>query len=201
MPNYPTHKKYGYIGAVVTFVGTVGALYQLFGTPVVAVLAAMGTAGTTFAGAIYPDIDHHNSIPRRKAVKGLQLILGIAIPAASIVCWGTITAGVEAGVEIGTDMAKVGLPVSTDVITGGIVALTIPVAASSVDPVFGIATRQHRGWTHSVPVNAALIGIALVGVWIATPDFQIVERATVMVAVGGFFIGTLIHLGLDGEIL
>jgi hypothetical protein len=197
MPNYPTHARWGQIGAVAMGSTVAGAVYLLVLSPILAFAAGIGAAAATFAGAIYPDIDHHKSIPRRKAVRSFQILLVLGIASLAGLAWMDLVAAVEtASTRVGVD-----LPVPPEVATVFAVAGLAGVAASLVNPVIGIVTFRHRGWTHSVPINLVLIALLLAGIWVLTGGLAFERRVTAVVVTATFFVGTLIHLGLDGEIV
>jgi len=184
MPNYPTHARWGQIGAAAVGVTVAAAVYASFLAPVLAFLSGIAAAATTFTGAIYPDIDHHNSIPRQKAVRAFRLLTVLGIASLAGLGWTELVATVDStATELGVE-----LPVSPEV------------AAGVIDPLLGTVTDRHRGWTHSVPVNAVLIGLLLAGVWLLTGGIGQPRQVAAVTVVGTFFLGTLIHLGLDGEI-
>jgi membrane-bound metal-dependent hydrolase YbcI (DUF457 family) len=192
MPNYPTHARWGQIGAAAMGVLVAATVYGLFFAPVLAFLSGIAAAATTFTGAIYPDIDHHKSIPRQKAVRAFRLLVALGIAALAGLGWPELVAAVES--------ANLDLPVPPEAAAGGLVALVTIVTAGLVDPMIGLVTDRHRGWTHSVPINAVLIAVLLAGIWLLTRGFGQDRQITAVIVVGTFFVGTLIHLGLDGEI-
>ena len=197
MPNYPTHARWGQIGAAAMGSAVAGAVYLLLLSPVIAFVAGIGAAAATFVGAIYPDIDHHKSIPRRKAVRAFQILVLLGIASLAGLGWlefvdAVETASVTAGVE---------LPVPAEIAAVLVVAALAAVAVSLVNPVIGIVTFRHRGWTHSVPINAVLMALLLGGIWLLTSGLTFERRLTAIIVTGTFFVGALIHLGLDGEII
>jgi membrane-bound metal-dependent hydrolase YbcI (DUF457 family) len=193
MPNYPTHARWGQIGAAAVGVVVAATVYGLFVAPVLAFLSGIAAAATTFTGAIYPDIDHHKSIPRKKAVRAFRLLVVLGIAALAGIGWSELVSAVES--------SGIDLPVPPEAAAGGLVALVTIGAAGLVDPVIGLVTDRHRGWTHSVPINAVLIAVLLGGIWLLTRGLGQARQITAVIVVGTFFVGTLIHLGLDGEIL
>lgn len=197
MPNYPTHSRWGRIGAVVMALLVGGALMYVFEAPLAATVGALGAAATTFVGAIYPDVDHHKSIPRRKAVKAFQYLVVVLVVAATVLYWDILLTGVETG----AGQAGVELPVPPEVAAGAVSVLGAGVLALSVNPLLGVLTQKHRGWTHSVPINVGIVGVLSAGVWFATSSLPTARRVAAVAVVAAFFVGTLIHLGLDGEIL
>lgn len=196
MPNYPTHSRWGRIGSVVMMVVVSAVVYYTFQTTEIAILAGVFAAVTTFVGAIYPDIDHHASIPRRKAVGAFQFLLLVIILGVVAVEWASIVASVGyLTVEAGIDDT-----VPAEMATIAIVAASTIVAVKVVDPAIDRVTDKHRGWTHSVKTNASLIFVTVGVIWLATQEYPIEQQITPIIAAVTFFIGTLIHLGLDGEI-
>ncbi len=212
MPNYPTHSRWGRIGAVVLAFVVGGALYAAFESPVLALAGAVGAGVTAFVGSIFPDIDHHKSIPRRKAVKAFQILVWLGVVALAILSWDLLVDGVNTAlVGPGENLLAEGIDSTADIppeFVTSIVVLLIAVAlAGLVDPAIGLVTHRHRGWTHSVPVTFALTAAIAGGVWVFTSGLVFssglaFERQVAAVSVvGTFFLGILIHLGLDGEIV
>jgi NhaP-type Na+/H+ or K+/H+ antiporter len=197
VPNYPTHARWGRIGAVVTALAVGGALYYLFETIPLAGAAALGAAATTFVGAIYPDIDHHNSIPRRKATRSFQALVVLGILSLAGLGWDPLLSAVESGAQT----AGVALPAPTPVVAAAVTAVVAAIAAALVDPAIGVATDRHRGWTHNPLVNSALTAAIGAAVWLVTAGLPVHRRVAAVVVVATFFVGALIHLGLDGEIV
>lgn len=198
MPNYPTHARWGRIGAV-TMALTVGiALFLTFEAVLVAGGAAVGALAATFVGAIYPDVDHHNSIPRRKAVRGFQVLAALAVLGLSVLFWDGLVALVATAEST---LLSDGLPVPTEMAASWVPLIGALVVATLVDPLIGLVTRRHRGWTHSVPINLAIIGVLVGGTWLVTTGLPTAQRVAAVAVIGTFFVGTLIHLGLDGEII
>lgn len=198
MPNYPTHSRYGRLGAVAMLIIVTGGFYYQFEAGIPALIAGGTASMTTFVGSIYPDIDHHKSIPRRKAVRAFQVLLLVTIAGSSILLWPDLLVGAETALTmIGTDLAIPAEGVAA--LSVGIVSLT---STKTVDPAIGIVTRKHRGWTHSVRINAVLIALLLVVAWAATSttSLPLTHRSIPLIGIGSFYVGTLIHLGLDDEV-
>lgn len=198
MPNYPTHSRWGRIGAVVMAALVAGLLYWLFETPLVAFAGAIGAAGTTFVGAIFPDVDHHNSIPRRKANRAIRALVVLGVVSLFALNFEQLVSLTEA---VSTDYLQAELPLPPEVAVGIGGTLVALLAAGTVDPLIGIATRQHRAWTHSVPITFALTAAIAVAVWLLTRGLSLHWQASSLAVVWTFYAGILIHLGLDGEIV
>ncbi len=197
MPNYPTHSRWGRIGGAVVAIVVAAGLFFAFEALTVAIAAALAAGITTFAGSIYPDVDHHKSIPRRKAVRGFQGLTIVAIASAAALYWTAFVPLVE---SLAIQVAGPELPAPPELISVAVVLVGTFVAASLVDPLIGLVTFRHRGWTHSVPINAVLIAIVAAAVWVLTRELPVAHQAAAIAVVAAFFAGTLIHLGLDGEI-
>ena len=197
MPNYPTHARWGRIGAVVIALAVGVAIFILFESPFLAVAATLAAAPATFVGAIFPDVDHHNSIPRRKAVRGLSLLAVLGVASLVALNFELLVGFTETGVQQLTDDP----PFPPEVVVAAGTALVAFAAAGAVDPAIGIVTRRHRAWTHSVPITFALTAVLVVGVWVLTAGLETSHRVAAIAVVWTFFGGILIHLGLDGEIL
>jgi len=198
VPNYPTHARWGRIGGVAMALAIGAALYVLFETVVLAGAGALGAAATTFVGSIYPDIDHHNSVPRRKATRGFQALVVLGILSLAALGWESLLTAVESAEEtaFGGDF-----PVELPVVAGAVVAFVAATAAALVGPAIGVVTRRHRGWTHSVLTNFALTALFGSVVWLLTSNLPVERRVAAVAVVGTFFVGSLIHLGLDGEVV
>jgi membrane-bound metal-dependent hydrolase YbcI (DUF457 family) len=198
MPNYPTHSRWGRVGAAVVALAIGAALYALFESAALAGAAALSAAASTFVGSIYPDIDHHDSIPRRKATQAFRALVVLGVVSLAAIGWGELLAAVEAA---GDEWFDGGLPVSPPVAAGGVTVLLAAVASELVEPVIALATGQHRGWTHSVPVNVALTATVGAAIWVLTATLPTARRVAAVAVVATFLIGALIHLGLDGEVV
>ena len=194
MPNYPTHARWGRIGAVVAAVGVAAGLFYLTDSSLLAGGGAVGAAVATFVGAIFPDIDHHQSIPRKKAswaIRGL-VIFGVASLAAL-----NFELLVEAAEAVNGALVDEDIPPELVVAVGTVIGAFV--AGALVDPAIGLVTRRHRGWTHSVPVMFVITAVLAGGAVFLTSGFA--HRVAAGTVVLTFFFGCLIHLGLDGELV
>jgi hypothetical protein len=173
-----------------------GAVYFLFLSAVLAFAAGLGAAATTFVGSIYPDIDHHTSKPRQKAVRWFQGLVVLGIASLAGLTWPQFVAGIDTT----STQAGLSLPVPPEVAGAVTVVLVAAAATTLVDPLIGVVTNKHRGWTHSVPINAVLVALLLGALWFALGGLSFERRVTALIVTATFYVGTLIHLGLDGEI-
>jgi uncharacterized protein YacL len=197
MPNYPTHARWGRIGAVAAALLVGGAVFYVFETVLLATGSAVGAAGATFVGAIFPDIDHHKSIPRRKANRALQALVVLGVVSLVALNFEVLVSAIETtSADFDTD-----LPVPPEVVVAVAGTVVAFVCAGLVDPLIGVATRSHRAWTHSVAVTFVLTALIAGSVWVGTSDLAIEQQVAAVAVVWTFFLGILVHLGLDGEIL
>ena len=197
MPNYPTHARWGRIGggAVALVVGT--GLFVLFDAPVLAGVGALGAGCATFVGALFPDVDHHKSVPRQKAVRGLRALVALCAAALTGLQFDLLVSVAD---TVATNLAgKPPLPPAALVVGG--VAVTTLVLAWAVDPAIGVVTREHRGWTHSAPVTFALTAALVAATLVATRSLALPQQVTAGTVTGTFFLGILVHLGLDDELV
>lgn len=195
MPNYPTHARWGRGGAVLAAIAVGAAVYVQFGMIPLSVAAAAGAGIAAFVGAIFPDIDHHASIPRQKAVRGLQGLVVAGVAAAAGLRFETLVGAAE------TAVTEVGTGVPPAAVAAGGVGLAAVALVGAVDPTIGLVTREHRGWTHSVAVTFGLAVVLAAGAVGLTLELGLAEQVSAVAVVGAFYGGILIHLGLDGEIV
>lgn len=195
MPNYPTHARWGRIGAAAVASAVGGGLFVLSGSPLLAGGAALGAAVATFVGSVFPDIDHHKSVPRRKAGRAIRLLVVVGI--ASLVALNF--AGLESFAETAvTELGDPGVPPAA--LVGAATVLVALVAAGLVDPALDALTRKHRGWTHSAPVMFVVTAILAGAAGLLTGDLSPSRQVAAVVVVATFFAGCLVHIGLDGEL-
>jgi len=197
VPNYPTHSRWGRIGAVGAAVLVGAAMYVLFESPMLAVAGGVGAALTTFVGAIFPDIDHHKSVPRQKANDALRILVALGVVSLVALQFESFVAAVETA---STDF-EIALPIPPEIVVGVGAAVGAVVLGWLVDPALGLVTHEHRGWTHNVLVMLAVTGALAVAVWTVTRGATVERQAVALSVVSTFFVGVFIHLGLDGEIL
>jgi hypothetical protein len=196
MPNYPTHARWGRIGAVLAALSVGGGLFVGFGSLLLAGGGAVGAAAATFVGAVFPDVDHHRSVPRQKAVRALRLLVVLGIASLAALNFELLVDVADTTV---TDLlGDPGVP--PEMLAGAGTALVALVAAGMVDPAIGLVTFKHRGWTHSAPVMLVLTAVLAGGVALLTDGLSPARRVGAVVVVATFFAGCLIHIGLDGEL-
>jgi len=196
MPNYPTHARWGRVGAVLAALAIGGVIFTLFDSPLLAGGGALGAAAATFVGSIFPDIDHHESVPRQKASRAIRLLVVFGVASLAALNFELL---VDLSETVAADL--LGDPdIPPEVLAGAGAVLAALVAGALVDPAIGLVTHRHRGWTHSVPVMFVLTAILVGAVVLLTGGLATARQAAAALVVGTFFFGCLIHLGLDGEL-
>lgn len=211
MPNYRTHARWGRVGAVLTAFAVGGGLLVTFDSPVLALAGAVGAGSTTFVGSIFPDIDHDESVPRQKAVRGVQLLVWLGVVSLALLSWDLLVEAVETGYRepIEAFLANHlygGIEIHPSVVTTALVLLVGVGLAGIVDPVFSLVTFEHRGWTHNVWVVTVLTAATAGWLWLVTSGqlfgqaLPVERQVLVLSVVATFFFGVLVHLGLDDEI-
>jgi len=198
MPGKETHAKFGWIAAVLIGAGVVGVLVftGLVGAvPAVALGAASG--GVVYIGSLFPDIDHPNSIPFRRAVT-----LGRVGVLAAVVAVAVLNPSVLATVgSLPAQFLPGAVPASLPVplVGAGVLLVGGAVLAVGVPSIIDSVTGSHRTLTHSPPVIAALSAFLGLGVFVGLGRLGIASirgPAAFLLAVA-FFVGTLVHIGLD----
>jgi hypothetical protein len=195
MPNYPTHARWGRIGAVFAALAVGGGVFWLSGSPRLAAGGAAGAGAATFVGSIFPDVDHHRSIPRRRATRALQVLVVFGMVSLAALNFELLVESTE-----GFASEQLDGQVPPELLAGGGVALAALVATGLVDPLVGAVTGPHRGWTHSVPALVVLTAAVVGAVVVLTDGVTGVRQAAAGLVASTFLFGCLIHLGLDGEL-
>ncbi|ERH09906.1 MAG: putative membrane-bound metal-dependent hydrolase (DUF457) [halophilic archaeon J07HX64] len=196
MPNYPTHARWGRIGAVLTALVVGAGLFAGFDSPPLAVGGALGAAVATFVGAVFPDIDHHRSIPRRKAVRWLRVLVVAGVASLVALNFESLVGFADTAVASTLDDPVV----PSEILVGGGTALVALASASSVEPTLDLVTGKHRGWTHNPLVMFVLTAVLAGGVALLTAELPVDQRTAAVTVVATFFTGCLVHIGLDGEL-
>ena len=174
----------------------------------IAALVVAGTAPTTlsvvplpflvpatvlvlvYLGAVYPDVDLHGSIPRRRVLPYLQALAVGTVALAGLLAWDWFVGmghALLAMVDLSTDPVLAGS-------TAALVAAGLAVVA--VEPTLSVLTGAHRTWTHSVAIHG-LVALALgAGLWVALP-LSGSDRLVVAALPLAFAIGVAVHRFAD----
>lgn len=194
---YQTHARLGRIGGLVIGLVAGGSVSLAFAAPMLGLVTAIGAAMATYLGSIYPDIDRRNSIPRRKATRLVQPLALFTVIGFGVVRWEQWV-GLITQLPIQTSYLGIDIPVA---LIAGIGILLLGFGAlAGTDLLIGLLTARHRTWTHSLRVNFVLTLGAAGGVSFLASDLALPIRVAIVFPVIAFFLGTLIHLGLDDEL-
>jgi len=188
MPNYETHLG---IGAMLALLGGSYAFAWFNQVPRLpqnyAVFIGIWTFNAICVGSILPDIDLHNSKPRRLLNGGL--ILGSAGIAYTLVLFKT-----AGGFNAPNGYHVAGFLAAVVVLT--VAARIIPTLVQEIMP-------SHRGFLHNPVVYLAVFCVPAYGFW--TRDFNIpgvdpvYEVLFGVPLLAGLFVGAWLHLGLDAS--
>jgi hypothetical protein len=196
VPNHETHSRWGKIVAVAGVAVSIILMIELLHLGFRKVIPfGLSFGAATLVGASLPDIDHKDSIPRRKlgrlglylapvAVVGLVLVDNpvrdtVVVDAASMVA--------DAVSPVSTSLAEIAV---AGILVGGV--------------LFGflrlLDRLKHRGILHS-PVVAFVAGGVFV--YLSTTHFGLdgeLARMAVLGGGAGLVVGYLTHLWLDEEL-
>ncbi|MFC7216243.1 hypothetical protein ACFQO4_19455 [Saliphagus sp. GCM10025334] len=196
MANYDEHARWGKYAAIGAGLLACALVYRSTRDPRWAIGLGGIVSFLVFVFSIFPDTDHPQSIPYRRAVILAKIgILGVGGYFVYI-GFDKVLAYVSATV------ANLVPDVSPAALTIGIIALTMLVAMALVPDFINRATGSHREWTHSwsagVVIALSLASTGVVGLsqyGVETP-FPIEYLGIAIVAAVLF--GLAIHFYRDG---
>lgn len=197
VPGHETHSRWGKVVAVVGVVVSIVLIIELLHLGVREATAfGLGLGAATLVGASLPDVDHKDSIPRRKLGKtGLYLaplaVVGLLImddPVRDVVVLNAASILVDE------------TPLSSETVAQVVIA-SVLVTTVLLGFLHLLDRMKHRGVLHS-PVTAFVAGGLLVylGIGYFDLDGSIAEMAVIGAGVG-LAVGYLTHLWLDDEIV
>lgn len=134
MPGYVTHARWGRTAGTIVAALATAVTFLLTEMWLLSIVAGIATGAFTFLGALFPDVDHPDSIPRRYMVLVLRVIV-VIVAIEAYRQWPEYTEGY--------------------IVAAVVVCLLMSMLIDAL-------TRKHRGWTHSVGVMFLLCG-TLVG--------------------------------------
>lgn len=186
MPDYHTHRNSGLERGLPVGLLSFFASAILFESLLFAAFAGIGAVFLTVLGAIFPDIDHHSSIPFRR----------LKVLTAAVFTFGAAWMYFEAvSYFIETSTSNVATS-----ITGyqlGMSIVLVPLAGGLGVAVVETLRPTHRGVTHTKVAGLAVgasIGLVLLHLW----DSSIQGQFLAVAACSAFYVGTYNHLSLDG---
>lgn len=171
--------------AVVT-VGYAGGVVRL---GVVAMTALVFPV--TVAGALFPDLDHHASLPYRYGRWVLPPLLGALVVVVGVRYWDAIAAALGGGQQ----------PVPAGFLSGVLVASFGWATCIVGYAAFPVLRPPHRTITHRVSTGVVVavcvggvVGLVIGGRGLSTTG----DQMAVVWASGAFLVGFLSHLAMDG---
>lgn len=182
--NFAGHSLLGLLAGSLAALVTAGVAPTTLGLPFLVPAAVLVLV---YIGAVYPDVDLRDSIPRRRVrpYLGALAVAGVALLAAERWSWF-----VAAGETVLYVFDVSGGPALAGGLALGAGALA---AVLLVDPVLDHLTGPHRSRTHGIAAHVLLAGALAVGLWFAVPD-----RPGVFFLPFAFVLGVAVHrLGDD----
>lgn len=142
----------------------------------------------TFAGASFPDIDHHASKPNRYFK---LFLLGTGTLIAAYLFGIYFFESIE---ELILQYNMSGRPITT--VTAVVFSLLV---GGLVSYLFDIIRPKHRGPTHRIPIGLVVTMILIVALSFSLASAGVTVPYIIGVGIGGFFFsGFLSHLACDG---
>jgi len=184
MPNYETHLGFGSVFGVYA-----GAMYwkifEVIIVPPYVIAGALFVAGAFALGSVLPDIDLHNSKPRK--LLNFYTVIGLGGLAAYLTATNLSGNGVEATNRWAAAAA--------------IAVFVIILAAAIVPPVVQAVMPSHRGIVHSPLLWLIGLGYPAVRIWndtLAIPGASpVVDRALLAPCMLAVALGAVLHICLD----
>ncbi|MFB6310591.1 MAG: metal-dependent hydrolase [Salinirussus sp.] len=142
-----------------------------------------------YVGAVYPDVDLPDSIPRRRIRPYVRAVAvgGVTLVATQQWDWFVDAGSVMMGI----------LGVSAEPpLTGGIaLAAGALGAVVIIDPLFGALTGTHRTRTHSLALHTFIASLLAIGIWSLVSD-----RPVIVLLPFAFVLGVAAHRIADDAI-
>jgi len=189
MGNFEEHVQFGYI-AMALFVLTSPLYFAIIPfSPnyILFILFVFIGLGTTFIGAVFPDVDHHASKPYRfvrKSFFGLSVLVMVIVLVRIYMVY-----------EVYLQKALKKTPYLLVLGAAGVVA-SVSVGIAIVN-VLDYIQPKHRGITHSLSLGVAIsIILVVIGQYIYT--MYNINSLTTVLSGWGFLLGFMSHLYCDG---
>lgn len=143
-----------------------------------------------YLGAVYPDVDRHGSIPRRRALPYVEAVAVAAVALAVAIRWEWFVAAGHALFGL--------VDVTTRPLIAGSGAALVAagLAVLAAEPLLSVVTGPHRTWTHSVAGNALVVGVLAAAIWVAVP-LQGQDRLVLASLPFAFVLGVAVHAFAD----
>ncbi len=161
--NFAGHSLLGLIAGTLAALAVAAVAPRTLSTLSIPLLVPATVLVLVYLGSVYPDVDLHDSIPRRRVLPYLQAGAVGAVAFAAFYVW-------NAYVTLGRNLLAL-VDVSVGPTIAGGVGLFVLVVAGvlAVEPVLDVLTGAHRTWTHSVAIHAVAAGTLSIAVWLFAP--------------------------------
>lgn len=184
--NFAGHSLLGLLAGAVAALAVATLAPRTLSTLSIPLLVPATVLVLVYLGSVYPDVDLHDSIPRRRVLPYLQAAAVGTVAFGGFYVW-------DAYVALGAGLLAL-LDVSTGSIVDGAVGLLVlgVVAVLAFEPVLDILTGAHRTWTHSVAIHAIAAVVLSLAVWLFAPvggDDRLVLAALPF----AFVLGVAVH--------
>lgn len=161
--NFTGHSLLGLLAGTLVALAVAAVVPRTLSTLSIPLVVPATVLVLVYLGSVYPDVDLHASIPRRRILPYLQAVAVGAVVFAGFYVWWVYVAlgrGILGIVDVSTgSIAAGGLGLLT---TGAVTVL-------AVEPVLDVVTGAHRTWTHSVAIHAVIAGVLSLVVWLFAP--------------------------------
>jgi membrane-bound metal-dependent hydrolase YbcI (DUF457 family) len=189
MSEFRTHVRTG-LAVHVCLTAGASVAYLASSLGEVGLLAVAGSLPVTLAGAVFPDLDHHASIPSRLVRRHGPRVVAAGLLLAMYADRRLVV------------MACAAIPVvaAPEYLAGLVSAGVAAVGYHGADRLIPFLRPRHRGPTHRIPV--AIVASGAIGVWALVVSVALsvpppAPRIGGAVAAGSFLAGVLSHLHQD----
>jgi membrane-bound metal-dependent hydrolase YbcI (DUF457 family) len=183
--NFAAHSLLGLLAGTLAAFAVAAVAPRTLSTLSIPLLVPATVLVLVYFGSVYPDVDLHDSIPRRRVLPYLQAAAVGTVAFAGFYVWG-------AYVALGRGLLALADVSTGPVVAGGAGLLVLGAAAVfAVEPVLDVLTGAHRTWTHSVAIHAVAAGSLSLAVWFLLPVGD--DRLVVAALPFAFVLGVAVH--------
>jgi hypothetical protein len=188
--NFAGHSLLGLLAGAIAALSVAAVAPRTLSTLSIPLLVPAAVLVLVYLGSVYPDVDLHGSIPRRRLLPYLRAGAVGTVAFVGYYVW-------DAYVAVGRGLLALVETSPGAVVAGGtgLLALAV-VAVLAVEPVLDVLTGSHRTWTHSVAIHALGAGILSLAIWLVAPvggDDRLVLAGLPF----AFLLGIAVHLLAD----
>ena len=184
--NFAGHSLLGLLAGTLAALSVAAVAPQTLSTLSIPLVVPATVLVLVYLGSVYPDVDLHDSIPRRRLLPYLQAGAVGVVAFAGFYVW-------DAYVALGRGLIALVDVSAGSVVAGGtgLFALAV-VGVLAVEPLVDLLTGSHRTWTHSVAIHLLVAGTLSLAVWLLAPvggDDQLVLAGLPF----AFVLGVAVH--------